>query len=258
MPYNLTESQKNLVRWMVQENRNGTLPEEFIVSWTKGGCFITSYQGKHPELSRGALDALDSAGLVTSDISYQTKTSRAGGTSKRPKFKQTQTESSRRCTLMASTFEAVNSDFDAPDTSFVTQLTPLANVTNLDDGLKERCLPTLGAGSANPKMWDTAVRTAVVVLEERLRDVGGIGDENLIGRNLVNKIFNDKGTLAGEFNHRSEQQSYRELYGGTVGVLRNRYAHRLVDPTPEDGGASIVFVNLLLKMLDELRQQTTP
>src|SRR5215212_3468717 len=90
VPYNLTGSQKELVRWMVQENRNETLPDEFIVSWTMGSGSIISYQGEHPELTRGALDALNSAGLVMSDISYQTKTSR-GGTTKRPKLKQTQT-----------------------------------------------------------------------------------------------------------------------------------------------------------------------
>jgi hypothetical protein len=77
-------------------------------------------------------------------------------------------EDSRRCTLMGNAFAAVDSDFDAPDTGFVKHLTPLDDVTNLDNELKERCLPSLGAGSTNPKMWDTAVRTAVVVLERTL------------------------------------------------------------------------------------------
>jgi hypothetical protein len=47
------------------------------------------------------------------------------------------------------------------------------------------------------------------------------------------------------------------LYAGVVGAFRNRYAHRLIDPLPEDGGAFIVFVNLLLKMLEDLRPPTT-
>ena len=34
----------------------------------------------------------------------------------------------------------------------------------------------------------------------------------------------------------------------------NRYGHWFIDPDPEDGGAIIVFVNLLLKMLEDLRQ----
>lgn len=256
MPYNLTASQKELIRWMVQENRDGNLPDEFTVVWLIGGrSRIMQYPDEHPELTQGALDALDSANLVMSNISYQTKTSRAGS-SKRPSYRETQTERSRRCTLTARAFEAVDSDFDAPDTSFVTQLTPLANVTNLDDELKQRCLPILGAGSADPMMWDSAVRTAGVILEERLRDVGGIVDAGRLGRELVNDVFGNGGTLAGSFSLDAERQGYRDLYAGVVGAFRNRYAHRLMDPTPEDGGAFIVFVNLLLKMLEDLPQPT--
>jgi hypothetical protein len=62
--------------------------------------------------------------------------------------------------------------------------------------------------------------------------------------------------LADRFANESDQQGYRELYAGIVGVFRNSYAHRLVDPTPEDGGAFIVFVNLLLKRLEDLREPT--
>ncbi|MEQ8961337.1 MAG: TIGR02391 family protein [Coleofasciculus sp. C2-GNP5-27] len=42
-------------------------------------------------------------------------------------------------------------------------------------------------------------------------------------------------------------------HAGIVGAFRNPSAHRLVDPTPEEGGAFIVFVNLLLKKLEDLR-----
>jgi hypothetical protein len=244
VPYNLTDGQKDLVRWMVREFRAGKLPEEFWVHWISDmpEGLLAGYEGEgqpYP-VTQGALDALTASGLILSVRHFKPHG-----------------EDSRKCTLMGNAFAAVDSDFDAPDTGFVKQLTPLADVTNLDSELKERCLPTLGAGSTNPKLWDTAVRTAVVVLEERLRDVGGTSDESLIGRALVNKVFGDDGTLNGEFSNKSEQQGYREIYGGTVGVFRNRYAHRLVDPTPEDGGAFIVFVNLLLKMLEELRQPTT-
>lgn len=242
MPYNLTDGQKDLLRRLVQEVQAGSLPEEFEVHWISEehvGKF-TEYEGEHPPpVTQGALNALAASDLILSE----------------PHYRQGR-ETSRKITLMGKAFAAVDSDFDDPNTSFVTQLTPLADVTNLDNELKERCLPSLGAGSANPKMWDTAVRTAVV-LEERLRDVGGISDENLTGRDLVNNVFGDKGKLTSEFSYKSEQQGYRELYSGTVGVFRNRYAHRLVDPTPEDGGAFIVFVNLLLKMLEELRESAT-
>jgi hypothetical protein len=45
----------------------------------------------------------------------------------------------------------------------------------------------------------------------------------------------------------------RDIRAGVVGAFPNPLAHRLVDPTPHEGGAFIVFVNLLLKELGDLR-----
>ena len=143
--------------------------------------------------------------------------------------------------------------FSAPDTSFVKHLSPLADLTNFDASLKQRCLPMLGAGAADPMLWDSAVRTAGVILEERLRDVGKIADSQVVGRDLVNRIFGQSGTLAHKFTNSAEREGYRDLFAGVVGVIRNPAAHRLVDPTPEEGGATLVFVNLLLKKLELLR-----
>ncbi|PYK23930.1 MAG: hypothetical protein DME59_15285 [Verrucomicrobia bacterium] len=150
-------------------------------------------------------------------------------------------------------YHAVDSNFAAPDTSFLKQLTPLADLTSFDDTLKRRCLPMLGAGAADPMLWDSAVRTAGVILEERLRDVGKISDPNLIGRELVNKVFGQSGSLASKFTVPAERDEYRDLFAGVVGVIRNPSAHRLIDPTPQEGGATLVFVNLLLKKLELLR-----
>ncbi len=153
MPYNLTEDQKYLVRWMVEENQAGNLPREFSVMWGWNGGRILQYQGDHPELTQGDLNALDAAELVMSDINIETKVSTSG--SKRPKFRERQVERSRRCRLTAKAFEAVDNDFDAPDMDFVRQLTPLADVTSMDDEIKQRAcsygkvcqpLPDLNAG----------------------------------------------------------------------------------------------------------------
>jgi hypothetical protein len=51
----------------------------------------------------------------------------------------------------------------------------------------------------------------------------------------------------------SERQGYRDLYSGIVGAIRNPFGHRLIDPGPQDAGATLVFINLLLKMLEDLR-----
>jgi hypothetical protein len=251
--FNLTEKQEELVKWFVQQVRDNNLPEEFSVIWEIGGVGIEGFEGEdHPDITPGTLDALAAAEMLVCAPSYRATTyehrSVLGPSTSTENY-----EASRRCTLLKRAFDAVDSSFSAPDTSFVTHLTPLADVTSLDSEIKARCLPILGAGSADPKLWDSAVRVATVILEERLRDVGGIADPGQTGRPLVNAIFGDHGTLAGEFSQDAERQGYRDLYAGVVGVFRNPYAHRLVDPAPENGGAAIVFVNLLLEMLEDLR-----
>lgn len=250
MAYSLTDGQKALATWLVGAVRENTISEEFMVNWFQEEGAILQAAGAHPEITKGVLDALETAGLLISGANTEIKTTTTGR--KNPKLRQRERETSRRCTLTGKAFEAVDSGFDAPDESFVKHLSPLADVTNLDPELKKRCLPTLGAGSDDPMLWDTAVRTAVVILEERIRTVAGIGDSSRTGIALVNAAFADKGTMAAAFERDAERQSYRDLYAGVVGVFRNRYAHRLVDPTPEDGGTLIVFVNLLLKMIDDL------
>ena len=255
MIYNLTEPQKNLVRWIVQEARNQSLPAEFIVAWAVGGGYISASEyppGNHPSITQGALDALTAAGILICTPNHRTQSTQ-GGTKNRPRFTQREHEINRRCVITQKAFDAVDSDFSAPDTSFITHLTPLADISNLDDQIKNRCLPILGAGSTDPELWDSSIRTAGVILEERLRCVGGITDEGKVGVGLVNAVFGNGGTLASRFNLDAERQGYRDLYAGIVGVFRNRYAHNLVDPIPEDGGALIVFINLLLKRLEDLR-----
>lgn len=248
--YNLTNNQKDLVRWLVQTVREGKLTEEFVIYWVHNlaqpsrKAAISNYSGSEeelPEITQGALDSLRANELIWCEISYASR--REGS----------QYESNRRCTLTGKAYEAVDTDFNAPDTSFIKYLTPLADIGGFDEKLKQRCLPILGAGSADPMLWDSAVRTAGVILEERLRDVGSISDPNRTGRNLVNDVFNNTGTLASKFTVPSERDGYRELYAGIVGAFRNPSAHRLIDPSPEEGGAFIVFVNLLLKKLEAMR-----
>jgi hypothetical protein len=249
----LTENQKDLARWFVKQVSGGDLSEEFVISWiSEERVEIGGFRGKPPAISKGMLDALAAAELLICIPEYQTSDYKLESIHG-PVTQRKQLELRRRCVLTGKAFKAVNSNFATPDTSFVTHLTPLADVTNLDNEIKTRCLPILGAGSADPRLWDSAVRTAGVILEERLHTVGGIADSGRVGRELVNDVFGKQGTLVTKFPQDSERQGYRDLYAGVVGALRNPYAHRLVDPTPEDGGATIIFVNLLLKMLEDLR-----
>lgn len=248
--YNLTNNQKDLLRWLVQQVRDRKLNEEFDVQWViPDAVFIPGFSGAAgvniTNFTKGTLDALAAAELLLCTIHYSSSSGFMGGIN--------QYESGRRCMLLGKAYGAVDSDFSASDTSFVKYLTPLADITTLDADLKQRCLPILGAGSTDPKLWDSVVRTAGVILEERLRNVGGITDASRIGRDLVNDVFGKTGSLAGKFPTDSEREGYRDMYAGIVGIVRNPYAHRLMDPTPEDGGAFAVFINLLLKLLEDLR-----
>jgi Protein of unknown function (Hypoth_ymh) len=246
--YNLTEPQKDLLRSFVRDIREGRLPEEFYLFWDiedrpylhwAGSDGFASYEG----ITRGKVDALVAEKLIHCHIEYEVSHSKFGSS-----VREDRHERSRRISITGSGYKAVDSDFDAPDTSFVKHLIPLADVSQLDSDLRTRCLPILGAGPADPKLWDSAVRTAGVVLEERLRIVGQIRDHS-VGRDLVNKVFGKGGTLAKEFDSDSERDGWRDLFAGVVGAFRNPSAHRLIDPNPHEGGPFIVFVNLLLTHL---------
>jgi len=117
----------------------------------------------------------------------------------------------RHCTLTGKAYEAVDSNFAAPDRCFGRHRTPLADITTLESESKDRCLPMLGAGAADPKLWVSAVRTAGVILEERLRSVGRITDGQVIGRDLVNRVFGMRGTLAAKFANEAERESHRDV-----------------------------------------------
>ncbi len=63
--YNLTDNQKKIITWIVQEIRSQNLPEEFFVVFTFNGVSIYGYQGKLPlDISAGTLEALDRADLI--------------------------------------------------------------------------------------------------------------------------------------------------------------------------------------------------
>ncbi|WP_103670311.1 TIGR02391 family protein [Pseudanabaena sp. BC1403] len=256
--YNLTDNQKKVAKWLVKNVKDENLNEEFRIQWaiipTEGvyQFLILNYKGTEQELkdigiTKGSLNALATNKLLL----YQTNRATHNSTSEdayRLLIPETW-----YCTLTGNIYTAVDNDFNTPDTSFINYLNPLANPSDFDEALTKRCFPILATGGSDPKLWDSAVRTAGVILEERLRDVGNISDPNQTGQSLVSKVFGKNGTLESKFSVPSEQSGYRDLYAGIVGAFRNPSAHRLVDPSPDEGGAFIVFVNLLLKKLEDLR-----
>jgi hypothetical protein len=235
--YNLTDKQKDLLKELVSLIQSGSVDEEFQIFWDGNevtGCSAMLVSSKPANMlsnaTKSGIDALERNGLLSCQ-----------GSSQRP-----------RCTLTGEAYTAVETDFNSPDSSFIEFPTPISGI-NFDEELKTRCLPLLATGGANSELWDSVVRTAGVILEERLRDFGSISDPNQTGQALVNSLFTKTGALASRFSVDSERQGYRDLYAGIVGAFRNPSAHRLIDPTPEDGEAFLVFVNLLLRKLEALR-----
>jgi len=130
MGYNLTNNQQDLLRWIVEQVRNGSLPEEFVVTWIVDAPKVGDLQGDGvPSIKPGMLDALAAVGMLVC-------------TPFRSPYSDAITDT--RCTLTGRAYDAVDTNFGAPDTSFVTHLTPLADVTSLDNEIKTRCLPILG------------------------------------------------------------------------------------------------------------------
>ncbi|WP_008310970.1 TIGR02391 family protein [Leptolyngbya sp. PCC 6406] len=233
-PLNLTETQKNLLQWLVEQVRAGILNEEEIwFIWISGRTSLVGYQENVPEVKSTTLDALQSGGCLSCDRSRQHQ---------------------YKCALTSKAYEAVDSNFSAPNLSAIPHLIPLIEVKHLDPTLWERCRFSLSVGGDDPKAWDQAVRTAMVVLEERLRELGRTESINpgATGEGIVNLIFAGKNpVLAGKLDEK-QRKGYRDLYAGMMAVFRNHYAHRIIDPSPEVGGAIIAFINLLLKILNDV------
>jgi hypothetical protein len=231
---NLTETQKSLLQWLVEQVRAEMLNEEEIwFTWTSEGTGLLGYQGNVPDVKTTTLDALQSNGCLSCDRSHQHQ---------------------YKCVLTSKAYEAVDSNCGVPNLSAISYLIPLTEVKHLDPELWERCRFSLSAGGDDPKAWDKAVRTATVVLEERLRKLGkteGI-NADATGEAIVNIIFAGKNpVLSGKLDN-GQLRAYRDLYAGMMAVFRNPYAHRTIDPSPEVGGAIIAFIDLLLKTLNDI------
>jgi uncharacterized protein (TIGR02391 family) len=123
----------------------------------------------------------------------------------------------------------------------------------LDEELIHRCGHLIHMGS-----FDEAVRSAFILLEERLRQA--VNEEGMTGTVLANHAFNSKsGPLAKLLGHTpSEREGLRELYSGAFKLFRNPTAHSVVGYTPAEGKAIIGLVDLLLKMLKRAAELPPP
>jgi len=123
----------------------------------------------------------------------------------------------------------------------------------LDEELVNRCGHLIRMGA-----FDEAVRSAFVLLEERLRKA--VNKEGMTGTQLANYAFNPaEGPLAKHLGHDpSEREGLRELYSGTFKLFRNPTAHGAVGYSPAESKAILGLVDLMLKMLKRVEELPPP
>lgn len=123
----------------------------------------------------------------------------------------------------------------------------------LDEELMRRCGPLI-----HMNKFDEAVRSAFVLLEERLREA--VNEEGMTGTQLANHAFNAKdGPLAKHLGStQSEREGLRELYSGAFKLFRNPTAHGVVGYSAGEGKAIIGLVDLMLKMLKRAEELPPP
>ncbi len=125
--------------------------------------------------------------------------------------------------------------------------------TGLDEELMRRCGHLIHMGA-----FDEAVRSAFVLLEERLRSA--VNEEHMTGTALANSAFSPKnGPLAKQLGHsRSEKEGLRELYSGAFKLFRNPTAHGVVEYSAAEGKAIIGLVDLLVRLLKRAEELPPP
>lgn len=123
----------------------------------------------------------------------------------------------------------------------------------LEEELVRRCGHLIHLGA-----FDEAVRSAFVLLEERLRRA--VGQEGMTGTQLANFAFNTtKGPLSERLSHSpGEKEGLRELYAGAFKLFRNPTAHGVVEYSAAEGKAIISLVDLLLGLVKRAGELPPP
>ena len=115
----------------------------------------------------------------------------------------------------------------------------------LDDELVERSVSQYESGH-----YQSAVQSAFIILEERVRDRGGFG-RNIHGSDLMTESFTPDGGPLSFGETGSEQQGVMFLYRGAMQSLRNPASHRFIEEVDEDYARDVIHtVNLLLRLME--------
>jgi uncharacterized protein (TIGR02391 family) len=118
-----------------------------------------------------------------------------------------------------------------------------------DAQLRERVLPLI----AQERNYDTAIREACVILEDRVRSRAAAA-ASLYGVNLMTAAFHEETGALILAEIATEQAGAHQVFRGMVAWIRNSFGHRLRDATAHGDALRIVaFVDYLL---DEVSRAT--
>jgi Protein of unknown function (Hypoth_ymh) len=133
-----------------------------------------------------------------------------------------------------------------PKASSASQVRALTEYLLSDDELRGRCGDLL----ARPKHLDRVLREATTLLENRIRQLSGLGGLNpeaLVNRALNADLSQAVLQVSAEAN---EQAGFHSICRGMVLAFRHRAHHQLDDKvTPEQALRICAFVDALLDIL---------
>ena len=137
------------------------------------------------------------------------------------------------------------------------ELRQLREMLEAQSGLNSELLVRCGSLIHMGK-FDEAVRSAFVLLEERLRKA--VNKDGMTGTRLANYAFNsENGPLAKHLGRtQQEREALRELYSGAFKLFRNPTAHGFIGYEADEGKAILYFVNLLLMFLERAAELPPP
>jgi hypothetical protein len=111
------------------------------------------------------------------------------------------------------------------------------------------------------QQYDSAVRSAFVCLEERMRSLGDVSARRSVaGAGLVRQLlpegddrdrWDSRGFMGGLTD--GEQKGARQLLSGSFGLFRNATAHRSVAYSRDEAADVIHLVNLCFRLTEKIR-----
>jgi uncharacterized protein (TIGR02391 family) len=125
-------------------------------------------------------------------------------------------------------------------------------VTIKDDELRERCVDLL----LRPGKADTAVAAACTLLEDRLRNVTGLPNDD-IDVSLVDKALKKREGKLVVSDVDAEQDGFHMLCRGVIGFFKNPTSHRVIEDYDLTRARQVVgLIDTLLQLLREAKPRT--